>query len=62
MISEMTENLSREAMLLHGAIGLTWDYDLGFLFRRGRAAALQYGDARFHRDRMVSLMANAAKA
>ncbi len=56
MVSEIAENLLDQAMLLHGAIGLSWDYDLGFLFRRVRAAVLQFGDGLYHREKMMQVL------
>jgi alkylation response protein AidB-like acyl-CoA dehydrogenase len=56
MISEAAEELLDQAVLLHGAIGLTWDYDLGLHFRRVRAATIQFGDARYHRNKIARLM------
>jgi len=56
MTSEIAEDLLDQAVLLHGAIGLTWDYDLGLHFRRVRAATLMFGDSRYHRERIARLM------
>jgi len=56
MISEFGEDLVDQAVLLHGAIGLTWDYDLGLYFRRVRGATVMFGDARYHRDKIASLL------
>ena len=56
MISEMAEDVTDNAVLLHGAIGLTWDYDLGLYFRRARAASLMFGDSRYHRERIARIL------
>lgn len=57
MVSDMAEEVTEKATRLHGAIGLTWDYDLGFLFRRVRAASLMFGSAPYHKQRITELMA-----
>ena len=56
MVSEMAEEVTEKATRLHGAIGMTWDYDLGFLYRRVRAASLMFGDAGHHKQRITRLM------
>ncbi len=61
MISDLAEELADQATLLHGAIGLTWDYDLGLLFRRIRGAALMFGDRRYHRDQIVHVLESQTK-
>jgi alkylation response protein AidB-like acyl-CoA dehydrogenase len=57
MVSDMAEEVTEKATRLHGAIGLTWDYDLGFLFRRVRAASLMFGSAPYHKQLITELMA-----
>lgn len=61
MISDLAEELADQATLLHGAIGLTWDYDLGLLFRRIRGASLMFGDRRYHRDQIVRVLGSQIK-
>ena len=38
---------------VHGGIGFTWEHDLHFFLKRGRANAALYGDARWHRERVA---------
>jgi alkylation response protein AidB-like acyl-CoA dehydrogenase len=38
---------------VHGGIGFTWEHDLHFFLKRGRANASAFGDARWHRDRVA---------
>ncbi len=38
---------------VHGGIGFTWEHDLHFFLKRGRANAAMFGDARWHRDRVA---------
>jgi alkylation response protein AidB-like acyl-CoA dehydrogenase len=37
----------------HGGIGFTWEHDLHFFLKRGRANAAMLGDAKWHRDRVA---------
>jgi alkylation response protein AidB-like acyl-CoA dehydrogenase len=41
---------------VHGGIGFTWEHDLHFFLKRGRANAATFGDARWHRDRVADLV------
>jgi len=40
----------------HGGIGFTWEHDLHFFLKRGRANAARFGDARWHRERVADLV------
>jgi len=44
-----------EAVQMHGGIGMTDEHDIGFFLKRARAAAVTFGDAAYHRDRMAQL-------
>jgi alkylation response protein AidB-like acyl-CoA dehydrogenase len=39
---------------VHGGIGFTWEHDLHFFLKRGRANASMYGDARWHREQVAA--------
>ena len=41
------------SLQVHGGIGFTWEHDLHFFLKRGRANAASFGDARWHRDRVA---------
>jgi alkylation response protein AidB-like acyl-CoA dehydrogenase len=41
---------------VHGGIGFTWEHDLHFFLKRGRANAATFGDAKWHRERVADLM------
>jgi alkylation response protein AidB-like acyl-CoA dehydrogenase len=41
------------AIQVHGGIGFTWEHDLHFFLKRGRANASMYGDARWHREQVA---------
>ena len=43
------------SLQVHGGIGFTWEHDLHFFLKRGRANAAALGDARFHRERVAEL-------
>jgi alkylation response protein AidB-like acyl-CoA dehydrogenase len=38
---------------VHGGIGFTWEHDLHFFLKRGKANASTFGDARWHRERVA---------
>ncbi|HEY5333183.1 MAG TPA: acyl-CoA dehydrogenase family protein [Solirubrobacterales bacterium] len=38
---------------VHGGIGFTWEHDLHFFLKRGRANASTFGDARWHREQVA---------
>jgi alkylation response protein AidB-like acyl-CoA dehydrogenase len=42
------------AIQVHGGIGFTWEHDLHFFLKRGRANAASFGDAKWHRERVAS--------
>jgi len=47
---------------VHGGIGFTWEHDLHFFLKRGKANASMFGDARWHRDRVAdAVLAEAAE-
>jgi alkylation response protein AidB-like acyl-CoA dehydrogenase len=41
------------AIQIHGGIGFTWEHDLHFFLKRGRANAATFGDAKWHRERVA---------
>ena len=41
---------------VHGGIGFTWEHDLHFFLKRGRANAATIGDAKWHRERVADLV------
>jgi len=44
-----------EGIQMHGGIGMTDDFDIGFFIKRWRALNQQLGDSRFHLDRFARL-------
>jgi acyl-CoA dehydrogenase len=41
---------------MHGGIGMTDDFDIGFFMKRARAAAETFGDSAFHGDRLAQMV------
>jgi alkylation response protein AidB-like acyl-CoA dehydrogenase len=41
------------AIQVHGGIGFTWEHDLHFFLKRGRANAAMAGDSRWHREQIA---------
>ena len=41
------------AIQVHGGIGFTWEHDLHFFLKRGRANAAMFGDAKWHREQVA---------
>jgi acyl-CoA dehydrogenase len=44
---------SNEGVQMHGGIGMTDEYDIGFFMKRARAAQETFGDSAFHSDRLA---------
>jgi len=47
---------------VHGGIGFTWEHDLHFFLKRGRANAAMFGDAKWHRERVADAVISRAGA
>jgi alkylation response protein AidB-like acyl-CoA dehydrogenase len=45
---------------VHGGIGFTWEHDLHFFLKRGRANAAMFGDAKWHRERVADAVISRA--
>ena len=43
----------QEGVQMHGGIGMTDEYDIGFFMKRARVLAEMFGDANFHADRLA---------
>ncbi|MEL7187301.1 MAG: acyl-CoA dehydrogenase family protein [Pseudomonadota bacterium] len=46
---------TNEGIQMHGGIGMTDEYDIGFFLKRARVVQMLYGDRRFHLDRCATL-------
>ncbi|HEX7293078.1 MAG TPA: acyl-CoA dehydrogenase family protein [Solirubrobacterales bacterium] len=47
---------------VHGGIGFTWEHDLHFFLKRGKANAATFGDAKWHRERVADAVLSEAAA
>ncbi|MFC2058279.1 acyl-CoA dehydrogenase family protein [Chloroflexota bacterium] len=52
--SEAARRVCAEGHQVHGGIAFTKDHDLGLYLRRAKAAELNFGEARYHRELVVS--------
>lgn len=53
---EVAKLATNEAVQMHGGIGMTDEYDIGFYMKRARAAAETFGDGAFHGDRLALML------
>ena len=53
MTSLATTLAVQEGVQMHGGIGMTDEYDIGFFMKRGRVLAEMFGDANFHADALA---------
>ena len=53
--SEVARLATNEAVQMHGGIGVTDEFDIGFFMKRARAAGDSLGDSYFHTDRFAQL-------
>lgn len=54
-LSEVFMLVSNEGVQMHGGIGMTDEFDIGFYLKRARVAQQLLGDAAWHRDRYATL-------
>jgi alkylation response protein AidB-like acyl-CoA dehydrogenase len=47
--------IANEAVQMHGGVGMTDEYDVGFYLKRARVAEITFGDASHHRERWARL-------
>jgi len=52
---ETAELATNEAVQMHGGIGMTDEFDIGFFLKRARSAQQLFGDYRYHADRFAQL-------
>lgn len=52
---QVTGQATAEAIQMHGGIGMTDEFDIGFFIKRWRALNQQLGDPRFHLNRFAEL-------
>jgi alkylation response protein AidB-like acyl-CoA dehydrogenase len=49
-----------ESLQIHGGVGFTWDFDVHFYMKRGKLLEYAFGDAAWHRERVASIVVDAA--
>ena len=54
-LNEVYHLSSNEAVQMHGGIGMTDEFDIGFFMKRARVCEQAFGDIEFHLDRYASL-------
>ena len=54
-LCEVAELATNEAIQMHGGIGMTDEYEIGFFIKRARPAAMLFGDYNYHGDRYAQL-------
>jgi len=53
--SEIARLATNEAVQMHGGIGMSDEFDIGFFMKRARAAAETFGDTYYHTDRFARM-------
>jgi alkylation response protein AidB-like acyl-CoA dehydrogenase len=56
LASDAATGAARVALQLHGAIGYTWEHDIHLWMKRAWALAAAWGDAGFHRARVLEIL------
>jgi alkylation response protein AidB-like acyl-CoA dehydrogenase len=59
-VGEAARKVCGESIQVHGGIGFTWEFDLHLYFKRAKALEPMYGDADYHRERLVRQVADPA--
>ncbi len=54
-LSETFFLVGNEALQMHGGIGMTDEFDIGFFIKRAKVASETYGDYYFHADRFARI-------
>jgi len=54
-VGETFTRVSREGIQMHGGIGMTDEFDIGFFIKRSAVAEQTFGDANYHRNRYGEL-------
>ena len=54
-VGETFHTVSREGIQMHGGIGMTDEFDIGFFIKRARVAQHTFGDYNYHLDRFARL-------
>lgn len=60
MASDVYMKAAKEAIQLRGGIGFTWEEDTHLWYKRAKSSEVFLGSPHLHRERVISLMENAA--
>lgn len=55
--ADAANEITGQAIQMHGGIGFTWESDVHLYFKRARRAASSFGDAYAHRERVLEAIA-----
>ena len=53
--TDASKLVTREAVQMHGGIGMTDEHDIGLYLKRGGVSESTFGDAAYHKDRFATL-------
>ena len=54
-LCEVAQRATNEGIQMHGGIGMTDEYEIGFFIKRARVAQHTFGDYNYHLDRFAKL-------
>ena len=54
-LCQVAKEATNEAIQMHGGIGMTDEFDIGFFIKRARVAQQTFGDYSYHLDRYAQL-------
>ena len=55
IVGETAHLVTNEAIQMHGGIGVTDEYDIGFFLKRARVTEQIFGSAKYHTERYANL-------
>jgi alkylation response protein AidB-like acyl-CoA dehydrogenase len=58
--SDAARTVGNRGIQIHGGMGFTWENDIHLYYRRAKASETALGDATFHRERIASMVIDAA--
>ena len=59
--SDAARSVGNRGIQIHGGMGFTWENDLHLYYRRAKASETAFGDATFHRERIVSIVIDSSR-
>ncbi len=54
-LGQVAQLAAREGVQMHGGMGMTDEFDIGFYMKRVRVAEALYGDANYHADKFARM-------